>query len=382
MIEEQLQIIPAPAGTTLTRTEVYSGFQRQNLRIYGNLTRPAGDARRKGAVIIIHPSSNFLGHPMLRALAQRGIHALGLSTRYLQNDTALIMENCLLDLGAGVRWLKERCGYENVVLAGWSGGGALVCFYQSQAEAPDVTHSPSGDPPDLTQADLPRADAVATLAAHASRAKFLEGSLDPSVIDELDPFRTDPDLDLYAGNRPLPLDRAWLATYRAAQQARMARITYWVKQQLASLPPDVEDRVFLTYRTMADPRWLDPSLDPNDRVPNTCHLGEPRKANNLPSGLGRVSTLRSWLSQWSAADSNADAVRHAARISVPVLVVRNGADQACFPSDPQALFAAVPHADKQYLTIAGADHYYANIPEKLHEAAAAVEAWLRDHALA
>lgn len=381
MIEELLQVIPVPAGTTLTRTELYSGFQRQNLRVYGNLTRPTDDPRRKSAVIVIHPSSNFLGHPLLRALAQRGIHALGLSTRYLQNDTSLIMENCLLDLGAGVRWLKEHCGYENVVLAGWSGGGALVCFYQSQAEAPDVTQSPSGDPPDLTQANLLPADAVATLAAHASRAKFLEGSIDPSVVDELDPFRTDPDLDLYSGKVTPPFDREWLARYRAAQKDRMARITSWVKDQLANLPPDLEDRVFLTYRTMADPRWLDPTLDPNDRVPNTCHLGEPRKANNLPTGLGRVSTLRSWLSQWSAADSNADAVRHAARISAPFLVVRNGADQACFPSDPKAVFAAVPHTDKQYVTIDGADHYYANIPEKIHEAAATVESWLRDHSL-
>jgi pimeloyl-ACP methyl ester carboxylesterase len=162
----------------------------------------------------------------------------------------------------------------------------------------------------------------------------------------------------------------------------MARITAWVKEQLAHLPEDVEDRVFLTYRTMADPRWLDPTLDPNDRVPNTCHLGEPRKANNLPTGLGRISTLRSWLSQWSAADSNADAVGHAARVSVPFLVVRNGADQACFPSDPDAVFAAVPHPDKQYVVVEGADHYYANQPGKLDEAAAVVEAWLRDHSLA
>lgn len=371
-----------PPGTTLTRTELYSGFQRQNLRVFGNLTRPEGDPRRTSAVIVIHPSSNFLGHPMLAALARRGIHALGLSTRYLQNDTTLIMENCLLDLGAGVRWLKEQCGYEHVVLAGWSGGGALVCFYQSQAESPSLTHSPSGDPPDLTQANLPPADAVATLAAHASRAKFLLGSIDPSVVDEQDPFRTDPELDLYGGRHMPPFDPDWLATYRAAQAARMARITGWVKQQLADLPEDAEDRVFLTYRTMADPRWLDPTLDPNDRAPNTCHLGEPRKANNLPTGLGRISTLRAWLSQWSAADSNADAVSHAARVSVPFLVVRNGADQACFPSDPDAVFAAVPHPDKQYVVVEGADHYYANQPGKLDEAAGVVEAWLRDHSLA
>lgn len=382
MIEELLQIIPVPPGTTLTRTELYSGFQRQNLRIYGNLTRPQGDQRRKSVVVIIHPSSNFLGHPLLAAMAKRGLHAIGLNTRYMQNDTPLIMENCLLDMGAAIRWLKEHCGYEHVVLAGWSGGGALVCFYQSQAESPSVTASPSGDPPDLTQADLPRASAVATLAAHASRAKFLQGSIDPSVVDEQDPYASDPELDLYGGRRTPPFDSAWLETYRAAQKARMQRITAWVKAELRRLPQGVEDRVFLTYRTMADPRWLDPTLDPNDRVPNTCHLGEPRKANSLPTGLGRISTLRAWLSQWSAEDSNADAVLHAARIQSPFLVVRNGADEACFPSDPRAVFEAVAHEDKQFHQIEGANHYYAGQPEKLDEAARTVEAWLRDHSLA
>ena len=72
MIDELLQVIPVPPGTTLARTELYSGFQRQNLRVFGNLTRPEGEARRKSAAIIIHPSSNFLGHPLLPALASRG----------------------------------------------------------------------------------------------------------------------------------------------------------------------------------------------------------------------------------------------------------------------------------------------------------------------
>lgn len=379
MIEELLQIIPVPAGTTVSRMELYSGFQRQNLRIVGNLTRPAGDPSRKAVVVIIHPSSNFMGHPLLQALANRGVHAIGLNTRYLQNDTTLIMENALLDLGAGVRWLREQCGYQHVALAGWSGGGALVCFYQSQAESPTVTSSPAGDPPDLTQAGLPPADIVMTLAAHASRAAFLEGSIDPSVVDEHDPYAADPDLDMFSGRFTPPFDREWLAQYREAQQARMRRITSSVKEQLAALPEGVDDRAFVTYRTMADPRWLDLTLDPNDRPPNLCHLGEPKRANHLATGLARFSTLRAWLSQWSAEDSNADAVRHAARISAPFLVVENGADEACFPSDPRNVFAAVPHGDKRYQRIEGANHYYAGQPDKLDEAAGMIEAWLRDH---
>lgn len=40
----------------------------------------------------------------------------------------------VLDLGACIRHLKERLGYKIVLLAGWSGGGSLSCFYQAQAE--------------------------------------------------------------------------------------------------------------------------------------------------------------------------------------------------------------------------------------------------------
>ena len=36
--------------------------------------------------------------------------------------------------------------------------------------------------------------------------------------------------------------------------------------------------------TIADPRWLDPTVDPNDRRPGTCYLGDPRVVNNSPIG--------------------------------------------------------------------------------------------------
>ena len=95
----------------------------------------------------------------------------------------------MLDLGACVRDAKERLGYAKVVLAGWSGGGALSLYYQEQAEKPWVTATPAGDPPDLTTAGLLPADAVMLLAAHTSRHGVLTLSLDPSILDESDPDR-------------------------------------------------------------------------------------------------------------------------------------------------------------------------------------------------
>ena len=103
----------------------------------------------------------------------------------------------------GRRHAREVWGYEKVVLAGWSGGGSLALFYQSQAERPTVTHTPAGDPCHIVDAGLLPADGFIFQAAHVSRAVVLADWIDPSVLDENDPDRRDPDLDLYhPDNKP------------------------------------------------------------------------------------------------------------------------------------------------------------------------------------
>ena len=109
---------------------------------------------------------------------------------------------------------------------------------------------------------------------------------------------------------------------------------------------------------MADPRWLDPSIEPSDRRPGVCYLGDPKVVNDGPVGLGRFCTLRSWLSQWSYDDARCDALTAGRRISVPVLVVGNSADDACTPSHTTRLFEAVSHERKRLHIVQGATHYY------------------------
>ncbi len=72
----------------------------------------------------------------------------------------------------------------------------------------------------------------------------------------------------------------------------------------------------ITHRTLADPRFLDPAIDPNDRPIGTCYLGHPETVNTGPVGIGRFSTLRAWLSQWSVDDTHAHGEKCAARIRV------------------------------------------------------------------
>ena len=334
-------------------------------------------------LVFMHPVGGGAYLPMVRHLARSGHHVIYCNSRY-RADYALIMEKVVLDLGACVRDAKERLGYAKVVLAGWSGGGALSLYYQEQAEKPWVTSTPAGDPPDLTAAGLVPADAVMLLAAHVSRHGVLTLSLDPSIVDEADPDRHDPELDLYGPSAPTPpYDRAWLARFRDAQVGRNRRITAWVRAELGRLGPG-EERGFVVHGTMADPAVLDVTIDHNDRPAGTSYLGDPRLVNNGPVGLARFCTLRSWLSQWSYDDALGDGLRAAAAISVPVLVIDNAADPVCYPSHATELYDAVTHGDKERHTIDGATHYYIGPGQrpKLQEAVDVSTDWLARHDLA
>ena len=333
-------------------------------------------------LVTMHPIGGTGGLPVMRLFAEAGVHVLAADSRYRGVDNALIMEKVALDLGAAVRHAREKLGYANVILLGWSGGGALSAFYQAEAEQPSITHTPAGDPLSLADARLIPADGVILMAAHVSRHATLTEWLDASILDEQDPDRRDPALDLYGEAVRPPYDAAFLDRYRAAQEARNRRITAWVKDRLETLrrrgrPND--EFGFVVHGTMADPRWLDPAVDPNDRAPGVCYLGDPQVVNMSPIGLARFSTLRSWLSQWSLDDARADGPRCLSRVKSPVLVINNSADDACTPSHARRLYEAVAHGDRRFHEIAGATHYYQDQPELGAQAVGLVRTWLEDH---
>lgn len=334
-------------------------------------------ARSRRAIVFTHPIGGGSFLPLVTALAHAGHHVLYVNPRYRGNDTALIIEKCIADLGAALKDARTRFGYEEIILGGWSGGGSMSLFYQDQAERPTITHTPAGDAFDLTALDLPPAQGVMLLAAHISRAMTLTEWMDPSILDESRPFERDPELNLYDPANPHqpPYTPAYVERFRAAQLARNRRISQWAKAELASIGPN-EERAFVVHGTMADVRWTDPTQDPSDRRPFECYLGVPKIANDGPVGLARFTTLRSWLSQWSHDDTNATGLGNAARISCPVLVINNTADLACTPSHARRLFDAVAHDDKAYHDISGADHYYIERPDLLPEAVGTIGDWV------
>jgi len=353
-------------------TEVY-GFTGSQGKVFleGQLLIPL-DRPSKTILLFMHPATTLNLLPLPAAMASAGAHVMCCGSRYAKNDSALIMEKVVADMGAYIRHAKEKLGYEKVILMGWSGGGSLAVTYQAEAENPVIKSTPSGEPYDLSALDLIPADALISIAAHLSRAETLTEWLDPSIENELDPDSRIAELDLYADKNPNqpPYSADFLDYYRARQLQRNRRISQWAKETLDNLKhknTGENERAFVVHRTMADPRWLDPAVDPNDRKPGWCFLGDPKTVNAGPVGLARFSTLRSWLSQWSYDDSNARTDINAGRITIPACVIENSADDGTPASHPRKIFDLLGSQNKEFHKIQGATHYYQGQPEKLQE---------------
>jgi len=342
-------------------------------------------------VIMAHPRADFAQHYSIPFWVEAGFAAFAQNTRYLNNDFMMLHENLLLDLAAGIRYLREEQGFERIVMLGNSGGGSLFAYYDSQARLPKgsrVSAPPGGGPPDLNQFDFPTADGFILLAAHPGQGKVLMVSLDASVADESNPFATDPGLDPYvAGNgfRMPPAetryDREWLTRYRAAQRARVARIDAIARNHVTGAqnartaargadfgkaPTDYQllmqrrmmaPRIMVVYRTLANPNYYDLSLEPSERVVGSIFAARPELFNYHAFGLGHVVTPDAWLSTWSGLTSYANLERNLPKVTVPTLVVGANGDQDIFISDVRTEFEQSGAADKRLEFIEGADHF-------------------------
>ena len=315
-------------------------------------------------IVFMHPVGGGMYLPMVRELARQGHHVLWANSRYRGADYALIMEKVACDLGEAICDAKDRLGYSNIVLAGWSGGGSLMMWYQALAEAGHgITDTAAGDSYTVDPVRLPAANSVMMLAAHVSRHRIFTEWIDPSITDETQPHLRDTQLNLYDPANPNQpsYSAEFLEGFAHAQVARNRRITAWVRGKLKEIRQSESpwsEFAFTVHGTMADPRWLDPNIEPSDRKPGSCYLGDPKIVNDGPVGLARFCTLRSWLSQWSYDDARCDAIASGSKITVPVLVVGNSADDACTPSHTSRLFDAVNHDRKRLHIIKGATHYY------------------------
>ena len=229
--------------------------------------------------------------------------------------------------------------------------------------------------------------------------------IDPSVADEDDPFSTVPELDMYHpdnGWRPWPepcsYDPAWVETYRAAQRARVARIDAIAKASIAeaaaavpalkatdaSTDPigyrEARRRAVFTkyltiYRTLADPAYLDLSIDPDDRAMGSLFaFPDPFDANYGRGGLARTMTARGWLSTWSGLSSGAKLADTMPQVTVPTLLIHPTADTEIRVWQAEEIVDAAGADDVTYIEMKGALHYLeGDRPEAMQH----VVDWLR-----
>ncbi len=364
--------------------------QRESIRLVspdGSLVRgvlwtPPVGTPWKTAVILSHPRGDFSVHYACPLLAAAGYAVLGFGTRYMNNDTDCLHESCIIDVQTAHDEMKRR-GAEAVVLLGNSGGGSLMA---------------------MAQAQLGIGDGWIGMAAHPGEGVFMLQVIDPSVADETDPFSTIPELDMYNpdnGWQPWPgrceYDPEWLVRYRAAQVARVARIDAIAKASIAEAEAagrqlrtiDKSDasawreqrrravftKYLTIYRTLADPAYLDLSIDPDDRpVGSLFAFPDPLDANYGRGGLARTMTARGWLSTWSGLSSHAKLADTMPQVKVPTILVHPTADTEIRLWQAKEIVDNSGAADKTYVELKGAPHY---LEGHRPEALGIVAEWLR-----
>jgi pimeloyl-ACP methyl ester carboxylesterase len=310
-------------------------------------------------MIATHYQIDFSEHYLAEYMAARGIGFLGWNTRFRGFESNFRLPHALSDIGVGVRWLREVQGIETVVLLGNSGGGSLMAAYQAQAD----------------DCDLPSADGYIASAAHPGRPDVLTAWMDASVVDEDDPVPTDPELDIFDHRNGPPFSDEFVTRYRAAQIARNRAITEWAQRELVRVrAAGFSDRPFTVMRTWADPRMVDPTIEPTNRPPNACYAGVPVTANRSVHGIAASCTLRSWLGMWSLDIAPTRAEPHLARIKCPALVINAEQDTGVFPSDARRIFDGLATTDKEARAV-DADHYFTN-PGARDEQADMIVEWI------
>ena len=334
--------------------------------VRGVLWTPPAGTPWKTAVILSHPRGDFSVHYACPLLAAAGYAVLGFGTRYMNNDTDCLHESCIVDVKTVYDEMRRR-GAEAVVLLGNSGGGSLMA---------------------MANADLGIGDGWVGMAAHPGEGVFMNQVIDPSVADESDPFSRIAELDMYNpdnGWRPWPepssYDKDWLARYRAAQLDRVARLDAVAKQSLADAA-DANARLrvidkgadpagwrelrartvfmkyMVIYRTLADPAYLDLSIDPDQRpLGSLFAFPDPLDANYGRGGLSRTMTSRGWLSTWSGLSSHAKLADTMPRVTVPTLLVHPTADTEIRIRQALEIVDASGAGDKTYVEMKGAPHY-------------------------
>jgi pimeloyl-ACP methyl ester carboxylesterase len=363
-----------PDGTAITpHTLIAHDGEVSRATLYD---RAGGDT----VLCLMHPRQDLQRHPLIPGLVERGYAVWAQTSRVAGNDLTLVHESVLLDVAAGCERLREL-GYDRIVLVGISGGAGLYSFYAEQAltkPTDRIERTPGGAPTGLADAPLPAPDGLALIAPHPGQGRLLLGAIDPSVADERDPLSTIEALDPFSpangfASGGSTYSAEFVDQYRAAQRERVGRIDANARELIerrvsarkrfkSGDGTEIDRRasvvtpVMTTYRTDADLRCMDLTLDPSDRPYGSVISSKPEMSNFGVGGFGRLATPDAWLSTWSGLSSNASLERCLPGVTVPTLLIQYTGDCSVFPSDVASALDALAASDVAHVQIR-ADHF-------------------------
>src|SRR6266436_597985 len=366
----------------------------------GDLYTPDSGVYSHVGIIQSHPTSNNFGCGT--DWANRGFMALCLNTRYFNNETAIRWETIILDIRAGINFIKTQPGITKVVLLGPSGGGPLVTFYQNVAEnGPSVCQGSNKlvecDTKTLT--GLPRADGIILNDGIPGYGVNPVKEINASVFNERRPDLVKPNLDPfdpkngYNPNGSSTYSDKFKAQYFAAQSERMNRLIDDALEKREEIEAGIyrypDDDDFTIARGgggggagSAALRGLDLSLDccttkpakllKNDgtivtQIVRSVRVANPGLAdsNKTFDNGSRDLTLLGFLSLRAVRSTNSfDGVDissnnnstdyHLQNITVPLLVISSGGHY--FIPAGEKHYDAAKSQDKDFIVIEGAAH--------------------------
>jgi hypothetical protein len=359
-------------------------------------------ANESTALMLTHEDANFIGSIPCVQLAQRGFTVLCVKSQYDQQSQA-VWDQLALDVSASVSYLRSVPTVKKVVLVGYSGGGAIMSFYQNVAE-----HGLSAcqaaarlDPCGSDLAGLPPADGVVILDGVPGIAFDRLIDLDASITNENNLNVRDPALDMYNpanGYNPdgsSHYSQAFINGYTKAQGAREAKIVSeaeHLQRQVAAGKGQFSDDAPLTvgrdvaelaeadlgvlYRTKGKYPVISPA-HPDGGTPQIVYSIRPVTASKsadltLASGGGQY-TASTYLStsaikapdlhitsdsisgvDWSS--TNTATVDNVRGITTPLLIVGLTASQDIDPVQQEMYYENAGTANKTLVYVYGATH--------------------------
>jgi hypothetical protein len=355
-------------------------------------------------VCVMHPREFMACHYLIPDIIESGCAAWSQGSRSVGNDLRLEHELTLFDVAAGLNFLRSQ-GFRRIVLLGNSGGASLYAFYVQQSSlAPDdrIQRTPGGRPTKLDTLVMPEIDGFIFVAPHPGQGLLLMGCIDPSVTDESDPLSCDSTVDALNPKNGFAdppghskYTEQFLERYRAAQRQRVARLDAAARELIAArleARKDAGDErikrlgfhtsIMTVWRTDADPRCFDLSVDSSDRAYGTLWGKDPRASNYGAVGFARNCTPEAWLSTWSGLSSNAALPKTAPFVRQPTLLIEYTGDVSTFPGVARAIFDSIGSSQKSHVRVRGDHHGRAlSKDEELGRAIAGrkIVEWLREN---